>query len=91
MIKTTRFRKAWILVAVVSLAMALLAPAAVAGPDPDDGGPSDDSGETLERPDRGDSLAAHDAATDGIVSSGPTGKTQKNISQRGRGDRFDAG
>ena len=71
--------------------MALLAPAAAAGPDPDDGGPPDDSGDTLERPDRGDSLAVHDAATDGIVSSGPTGKTQKNISQRGRGDRFDPG
>ena len=91
MIKTTKFRKAWILVAVVSVAMALLAPAAAAGPDPDDGGPDDGSSHTLERPDRGDSLADHDAATAGIVSSGPTAKNVKNIDQRGRGDRFDAG
>jgi len=71
--------------------MALLAPAAAAGPDPDDGGPPDDSGDTLERPDRGDSLADHDSATEGIVSSGSTATTQKNIDPRGRGDRFDPG
>ncbi|MCH7583481.1 MAG: hypothetical protein IIC72_12750 [Acidobacteria bacterium] len=87
MIKTTRFRKAWILVAVVSLAMALLAPtAAAADPDPDDG-----TFPTLVLPDRSEALIAHDAEIDGIVSSGPTGKTQKNVTQRGRGDRFDAG
>ena len=86
MIKTTKFRKAWILVAVVSVAMALLAPAAAAGPDPDDG-----TFPTLVLPDRSESLAAHDAATSGIVSSGPTAKNVKNVDQRGRGDRFDAG
>ena len=90
MIKTTRFRKAWILVAVVSLAMGLLAPAAAAGPDPDDGSPDDGSSHTLERPDRGDSLADHDAVTASIPSSGPTAKNVKNIDQRGRGDRFNA-
>jgi|GEM_PF-1716214 len=91
MIRTTRFRKAWILVAVVSLAMALLAPVAAAGPDPDDGGPLDGSGDFLVLPDRSDSLAAHDAATADIGSSGPTAKNVKNVDQRGRGDRFDAG
>jgi hypothetical protein len=68
------------------------APAAASGPDPDDGLPDDDGGDhTLERPDRGDSLADHDLVTAGIVSSGPAAKTQKNIDPRGRGDRFDAG
>jgi hypothetical protein len=91
MIRTATFRKAWILVAVVSLAVGLLAPAAAAGPDPDDGSPDDGSSHTLERPDRGDSLADHDSATEGIVSSGSTATTQKNIDPRGRGDRFDPG
>ena len=89
MIKTTKFRKAWILVAVVSLAVGLLAPAAAAGPDPDDGGPLDGGGDFLVLPDRSDSLAAHDAATADIVSSGPTAKNVKNIDQRGRGDRLE--
>jgi hypothetical protein len=91
MIRTTRFRKAWIMVAVVSLAVGLLAPAAAAGPDPDDGGQSDDSGDTLVLPDRSEALIAHDATTADIVSSGPTAKNVKNIDQRGRGDRFDTG
>ena len=74
---------------MVSLAIGLLAPAAAAGPDPDDGGPPDGSGDFLVLPDRSDSLAAHDAATADIVSSGPTAKNVKNIDQRGRGDRLE--
>jgi hypothetical protein len=66
-------------------------PAFAGGPDPDDGLADDGSNHTFERPDRGDSLADHDAETEGIISSGPTAKTQKNIDPRGRGDRFDAG
>ena len=72
--------------------MGLLAPAAAAGPDPDpdDGGSSDGSEQTLVLPDRSDSLIAHDVTSADIVSPGPTGKNAKNISQCGRGDRFDA-
>ena len=87
MIQKTRFRKGWILVAVVSLAIGLVAPTAAAtDPDPDDG-----NYPTLVLPDRGDSLEARDAAADDIVSSGPSARNVKNIGLRGRGDRFVAG
>ena len=90
MSRSRRFHKTWILVAVFALAMGLLAPAAVAGPDPDDGGEADGGGGTLVLPDRSESLATHDAAVSSdVVSSEPMAKTQKNISLRGRGERFD--
>ncbi len=88
MIRTMKFNKAWLLVAVVLLTFGLLAPAAAS--DTDDGSPERDGGNTLVLPNRSDSLAERDAATAGVVSSGPTARTQKNIDQRGRGDRFDA-
>ena len=91
MIRIATLRRVGILVAVLSLALALLAPAAASDPDPDPGGQPDGGGDTLVLPDRSDSLASHDAATEGIVSSGPTAKTQKNVDQRGRGDRFNPG
>ena len=84
-------RRLLILLAVLAVAVGVISPVAAAGPDPDDGLPDDGSSHTLERPDRGDSLADHDAATEGIVSSGSTATTQKNIDPRGRGDRFDPG
>ena len=71
--------------------MALLAPTAAAIPDPEDDAPVDDTGQTLERPDRGDSLAAQDASLLDIVSTGPSARNVKNIGQRGRGERFDPG
>ncbi len=84
--RTTRFRKAWVLVAVVSLAMALLAPTAAADPDPDpdDGGSADGSHDTLERPDRGDSLAAHDALLANVVSEGSSVNENGPLSPAGR-------
>jgi len=86
--RTTRSRKAWILVAVASLALGLIAPTALADHGPDDGAPDAGSHDTLVLPDRSDSLVAHDAATADIVSSGPTAKNVKNIDLRGRGERF---
>ncbi len=85
--RTIRSRKAWILVAVASLALGLIAPTALADHGPDDGAPDDGSHDTLVLPDRSDSLVTHDAAT-AEASSGPTGKNVKNIDLRGRGERF---
>ena len=70
--------------AVVSLAMSLIAPTAVA----DDHGPEDGSHDTLVLPDRSDALVAHDTATADIVSSGPSATNVKNIDLRGRGERL---
>ena len=83
-----RLRKAWLLLAAISLALGLLAPAAIAA-DPDGADDGDDL--PLVLPERDDALVGHDAATAGIVSPGPTGNTQKNVDLRGRGDRFDVG
>ena len=90
--RPTRFRSVWILVAVVSLAMGLLAPAAGADHDPDDGGPpADGSGDTVEaREDASQALIDHDSLAS-VISSEPTAKNVKNVDERGRGDRNDAG
>ena len=87
-----RFRRVWILVAVVSLAMGLLAPTALADHDPDDGGPpADGSGDTVEpREDASQALIDHDSLAS-VISSEPTAKNVKNVDERGRGERNDAG
>lgn len=80
--------KAWLLLVVLAMVFGLLAPTAIAS-DPD--GADDGDDQPLVLPDRDDALEGHDAATAGIVSPGPTGKTQKNVDLRGRGDRLDPG
>ena len=80
---------------VVSFVLtSLLAAPITAGSGPDDGGPDpqilDEDGNpiVLERPNPNAALTAHDAATAGIVSGGPTAKVIKNLDLTGRGDRF---
>lgn len=86
-------RKLLILLAALIVAMGL-APTAFAHPD--DGAVSDggDHEGELHGPAENvvrDSLAEHDAATEGIVSSGPTTKKQKNLDVIGRGIRNETG
>ncbi len=81
-----RKRRGWLLLAVSLLVLGLMAPAAIAHPDPDDGshdeemhGPASD----LSAP-----LVSLDAAMGDVVSSGPTAKVVKNLDLVGRGDRL---
>lgn len=83
-------RKLWLLVAVAALFVGLLAPAAAADPDPDEGGVPEDLQGTLELPDRSHDLEAHDALTD-VISSEPSAKNVKAIVLRGLGERAEAG
>ena len=53
--------------------------------------PDDGDGNDLHRDDPSAALAAHDAATDGIVSNGPSAKVIKNLAAAGRGVRNVAG
>ncbi len=64
--------------------MTIMAPVAGAHPD----GSIDDG--TLHRDSISSALESHDASTEGIVSTGPTGKKIKNLDLVGSGDRLDA-
>lgn len=54
-------------------------------PDPDH---LHDGSEPLARPLPDDGLSAHDAATAGIISGGPSAKVIKNLAVKGKGDRL---
>ncbi|MCL1587574.1 MAG: hypothetical protein M3092_04075 [Actinomycetia bacterium] len=88
-------RSRWLIIAAVMVMIATMAPAASAGPDdPVTDDPNEVSSENqLQRRDSGSSAAlmSHDAATSGIISSGPSAKITKNLDLRGRGIRNDAG
>ena len=84
---SSRGHRWWALILVSGLVLSLLSPAASADPDADDG--SDDP--VFELPSRSDALSDHDAATAGVVSSGPSASNIKNIDLRGRGERFAPG
>jgi hypothetical protein len=79
------------LVVVAILMVGVMAPAVAGGPDLDDGGDTGDDGNALVLPGRSDDLIAQDVASSGVISSGPMAKIQKNIDQRGRGERFSEG
>ena len=64
------------------LLLALVAGGSAVLAHPDDGGEND-----FHREDPSAALAAHDAATAGIVSSGPSAKVIKNLDTAGRGVR----
>ncbi len=72
----------WGLLTSLAMLLTVFAPAAVAHPE--------DDGNTAHFEPAGDlgaALASHDAATAGILSSGPTAKVTKNITARGIGER----
>jgi len=73
------------------LLLAMVAPAALAHPDPDDGVVDGGSDHPHPAGDLSDLLAAHDVATADVVSAGPFAKTTKNIDARGIGARDVAG
>lgn len=74
---------------VLALLFSLVAAVPAAADHPDDG-VNDGSQDHLEVPDLSAALEAHDAATEGIVSTGPSAKVTKNLDLRGRGTRNDA-
>lgn len=79
----TVFNKRLLLSAAFAVAITA-STAGTAGAHPDDG--SGDDG-TLHREDASATLLAHDAATAGIISSGPSAKVTKNLAATGRGVR----
>jgi hypothetical protein len=83
-----RRKRTWPLIVATLLIVGVLAPAAAAHPDE----VSDGSGQVPDEHlhpagDLSAPLAAHDAATEGVVSSGPSAKVTKNLDLRGRGVR----
>ncbi len=83
----SRKRRGWLLVVAGVMMMGMAAPAAVAHPD--NGVDTGDHDHLHPAGDLSAPLAAHDAVTAGVVSSGPTAKVVKNIELRGRGERLD--
>jgi len=81
-----RTRTVWGLLAALALLVTILAPAALAHPDPDDGVNDGGSDHLHPAGDLSSALMEHDAAS-GVISAGPTAKVIKNIDRRGEGVR----
>ncbi len=83
----SKSRRLWGLITALVMALALLAPAALAHPDPDDGGSDGSANDLHAAGDLSTSLVEHDSTMSGIISSGPFAKVIKNVDARGIGAR----
>lgn len=85
-------KRSFALFVSVLLALTVLIPGASAHPDhPVTDDPNEEHEDTLQGPiSQGDSLEAADSTSFDFVSDGPSGKTIKNVSLAGRGDRLAA-